>query len=153
MIYVVVSGYGGTYRGMVVDDDDPMLQHRLHVVVPDVHGDTPVWAVASLPAGPAGRIPTVGDVVQISFERGDSDYPVWEAGDATHSAATYRGVVVDNDDPLQAHRLRVIVPEVDPSPVWASAPREDVESPDVGAEVWIVYDSGDPAYPRWVGLA
>jgi Type VI secretion system/phage-baseplate injector OB domain len=153
MIYLVVSGYSGTYRGVVVDDDDPIQQRRLHVVVPDVHGDTPVWALASVPAGASGPFPTVGDVVQISFERGDSDYPVWEVGEATGSPEKYRGIVVDNDDPLQAHRLQVIVPDVDPSPAWAAAPGGDVQSPDVGAAVWIVYDNGDPGHPRWVGLA
>ena len=28
-----------------------------------------------------------------------------------------------------------------------------IDIPEVGTEVWIEYESGDPAYPRWVGLA
>jgi len=139
---------------MVVADDDPMQEYRLQVLVPEVYGDTPVWAVASLPAGPAPPLPAVGGMVQVSFERGDSDYPVWAPPGATGSGDKYRGVVVANDDPLEARRVQVVVPEVDPSPAWA-APRsdEDVEPPEVGATVWIEYDNGDPAYPRWVGRA
>ena len=40
-------------------------------------------------------------------------------------------------------------------PAWA-IPSDDtlyVEPPGLGTDVWIEYDSGDPAYPRWVGLA
>ena len=43
----MVTGYGGTYSAVVMDDADPMQQSRLEVVVPDVYGaDVPVWAVA-----------------------------------------------------------------------------------------------------------
>ena len=28
-----------------------------------------------------------------------------------------------------------------------------VDLPDVGADVWIEYENGDPLYPRWVGIA
>jgi hypothetical protein len=67
----------------------------------------------------------------------------------------YRGRVVDTDDPMYAKRLKVEVPEVDPSPAWATAGFEVGEDdlPDVGSDVWIEYEYGDPAYPRWVGLA
>jgi hypothetical protein len=162
--YCVVTGYGGTYRATVVDDADPMQQHRLQVVVSEVYGDASVWAAASLPAGPAGPMPAVGDLVWVSFEHGDTDYPVWERdrGAEERPNATggyigkYRGVVVGMDDPLQQGRLEVTVAEVDPSPVWALPSVEDVqhmESPGLGVEVWVEYDNGDPAYPRWVGLA
>jgi Type VI secretion system/phage-baseplate injector OB domain len=157
----VVTGYGGTYRATVVDDADPMQQHRLQVVVPEVYGDAAVWAVASLPVGPEEPLPAVGDVVWVSFEHGDTDYPVWEhdpgADEATAGyVGKYRGVVVGNDDPLQQGRVEVTVPEVDPERAWALPSDDDAdhgEYPEIGAEVWIEYDNGDPAYPRWVGLA
>jgi hypothetical protein len=105
----VVTGYGGRYRATVVDDIDPTQQHRLQVVVPEVYGDTPVWAVASLPPGTGVPMPAVGDMVVVSFERGDTDYPVWErdraAGESANAAGRhigkYRGVVVGTDDPAQ----------------------------------------------------
>jgi len=159
----VVTGYGGTYRGAVVDDADPLQQNRLQVVVPEVYGDASVWAAASLPPGPAA-VPAIGDPVWVSFQHGDTDYPVWERDqDADGSTGTtkgyigkYRGAVVGNDDPLQRHRLEVTVPEVDPSPAWAEPSLDDVEQvepPGIGSEVWIEYENGDPAHPRWVGLA
>ena len=160
----MVSGYAGTYRGSVVDDADPLAAKRLQVVVPEVYGETPVWAAALLPAGASPPLPSVGDLVWVSFEHGDSDHPVWQSdpgqetpGDRSGGyIGKYRGLVVSNADPLQQHRLEVTVPEIDTSPAWAVAGVDDhepIELPDVGAEVWVEYEYGDPAYPRWVGLA
>lgn len=157
----VVTGYGGTYRASVVDNFDPMQEQRLQVVVPDVYGELAVWAMASLPAGSGGPLPALGDLVWVSFEYGDTDHPVWQHDQGVDQSAhagyvgVYRGVVVSNDDPAQLHRLEVTVPDVDPWPTWAtpSVNFQDAPSPDVGSEVWIEYENGDPAYPRWTGLA
>ena len=158
----MVTGYGGTYRGAVVDDADPMQQYRLGVIVPEVYGDEDsVWAVA-LRAG-SSPMPTVGDLVWVSFEHGDTDYPIWQSSADSGGTANasggyvgkYRGLVVGNDDPMQQHRIEVTVPEVDSSTAWATASDDVqyVDSPEVGTDVWIEYENGDPAYPRWVGLA
>jgi Type VI secretion system/phage-baseplate injector OB domain len=158
----MVTGYGGTYRGAVVDDADPLQLNRLGVVVPEVYGDgLSVWAAALQTS--SGSLPAVGDMVLISFEHGDTDYPIWEpysdaeqTGEATSGyIGKYRAGVVGNDDPMQENRLLVIVPEIDTSAIWATA-STDVrynDTPDIGAEVWIEYEYGDPAYPHWVGLA
>jgi hypothetical protein len=146
-----------------VDDTDPMELRRLQVVVPEVYGEASVWAVPLSPGGSAEPLPAVGDLVWVSFERGDTDSPVWatdrhgdeNAGAIGQYVGKYRAAVVDNDDPSRRHRLQVMVPEIDPSPVWATRAGDDLENielPDVGAAVWIEYDNGDPAYPRWVGL-
>ena len=157
----MVTGYGGTYPAVVVDDADPIQQYRLEVVVPDVYGaDVPVWA-AALAAGSA--LPAIGDQVWVSFEHGDTEYPFWQAtsGSAADSGSSgafvgkYHGVVVSNDDPMQENRLEVTVADVDSSSVWAT-PSEDVRyntPPDVGVNVWVEYENGDPLYPRWVGIA
>jgi hypothetical protein len=164
MIAGMVTGYVGTYRASVVDDADPMQEHRLQVIVPDVYGDgVPVWAVPLFSGVAGAPIPVIGDLVWVSFEHGDSDYPVWQADqpadDGSHPThgfrGKYRAVVVGNADPLQQQRLEVTVSEVDNSPAWAT-PSPDVQyidTPEVGTEVWIEYENGDPAYPRWVGLA
>ncbi|MEO8264857.1 MAG: phage baseplate assembly protein V [Ilumatobacteraceae bacterium] len=115
----MVTGYGGTYRGTVVDDADPMQQYCLLVLVPDVYGDTPIWAVALMSGA---QLPAIGDLVSVSFEHGDSDYPIWEPdtggrpdGHATGGyVGRYRGIVLSNDDPVQENRLEVMVPDVDP---------------------------------------
>ena len=157
----VVTGYGGTYRASVVDNVDPMQEQRLQVVVPDVYGELAIWALPSLPAGSGGPLPAIGDLVWVSFEYGDTDHPVWQPDQGSDPTAqsgyvgVYRGFVVSNDDPAQLHRLEVTVPDVDPAPTWAtpSVNFQDAPSPDVGSEVWIEYENGDPAYPRWTGLA
>ncbi len=82
----------------------------------------------------------------------------------------YRGVVVNNEDPLQLGRLKVRVPSVltcDP----ATADKEDSVTdwafpcvpsggaseqgfffiPDVGAHVWVEFEEGNIDHPIWVG--
>ncbi|MEP7113153.1 MAG: phage baseplate assembly protein V [Ilumatobacteraceae bacterium] len=99
----------------------------------------------------------------MSFEHGDSDHPIWEAdtgsqhdGNATGGyVRRYRGVVISNDDPMQENRLEVTVP-TSTSRLrgrFRRTTRSTSIPPDAGADVWIEYDDGDPACPRWVGVA
>ena len=75
----------GKYRGMVIDNVDPMQIGRVVAQVPDVLGEVPSsWA---LPCAPAAGIqagcfivPPVGSQVWIEFERGDPDFPIWTGG-------------------------------------------------------------------------
>lgn len=72
----------------------------------------------------------------------------------------YRGMVLDNVDPLQTGRLLVQVPDVSnvlPS-TWAMpcAPFAGIQAglfvvPDIGAKVWVEFEHGNPDYPIWVG--
>jgi hypothetical protein len=149
----MATGYGGSYRAVVVDNVDPLQQNRLGVVVPEIYGDASAWARA---ASTAVMPPSAGETVWVTFEHGDTDYPVWSleegGGGATRGfIGKYRGVVVDNNDPQQEQRVMVSVPEVDSSAAWAKAQDPYAALPDVGSEVWVEYDNGDPAYPRWTG--
>jgi hypothetical protein len=155
----MVTGYGGTYRGSVINDIDPLDQHRLEVLVPEVYADAAVWAAASTTDD--SGLPSVGESVWVSFEHGETDYPVWQRvesadapGDGGGYPGKYHGRVTDNNDPVQERRLQVMVPDVDSSPAWATAGSEveHLDVPEIDCEVWIEYENGDPAYPRWVGL-
>lgn len=157
----MATGRAGSYQATVLDNLDPLQDNRLLVSVPEIFAESPVWAVASL-AGPSAALPSVGDVVWVSFEHGDSDYPVWQHAEGPqYDGATrqryvgkYRGRVIDVDDPLGEHRLRVRVPEIGDADGWAPpGPDVDLESPpSVDSEVWIEFDEGDPDHPRWVGV-
>jgi uncharacterized protein involved in type VI secretion and phage assembly len=72
----------GKYRGVVLNNIDPMMMGRLQVQVPDVAGLVPTsWAmpcapVAGLQSG-MFALPVIGSGVWVEFERGDPDYPIW----------------------------------------------------------------------------
>jgi uncharacterized protein involved in type VI secretion and phage assembly len=77
-----MAKYYGKYRGMVLDNVDPMQMGRLMVQVPDVSNVLPsTWAMPCLPfAGiQAGMyaVPAIGSGVWVEFEQGDIDYPIW----------------------------------------------------------------------------
>jgi hypothetical protein len=158
----MATGYGGTYRGSVVSVDDPQMESRLSVLVPEIFGTDAVWARPSRPAGDVA-IPAVGDDVWVSFEHGDSDYPVWEpsvADDRSQDAPSgyigkYRAIVVDDSDPQMEKRLQVSVPEVlGDAQLWATPGLlvgPDDPLPTIGTEVWVEFEHGDPSYPVWVG--
>lgn len=72
------------YKGIVVDNNDTELhQNRLKVCVPGVQGGIITWAY---PKGQHGSIdsgfkflnPKIGDLVWVTFEKGDPAFPVWE---------------------------------------------------------------------------
>lgn len=74
--------YYGKYRGVVLNNVDPLLEGRLLVQVPDVAGLAPTtWATPCVPI--AGiqygmvAIPINGSGVWVEFEHGDPKYPIW----------------------------------------------------------------------------
>ncbi len=77
--------YFGKYRATVLSNQDPLVQARLLLQVPDVLGDVPTtWALPCLPA--VGKqmgvfaLPAMGSTVWAEFEQGDPDYPIWVGG-------------------------------------------------------------------------
>ena len=155
----MATGYGGTYKGLVVDNVDPMVQNRLMVTVPDV-GVESSWA-NPLSGSSSGQLPAVGEAVLVQFEGGDSDHPVWQHDGAAAPTGTtyvglYRATVIDNLDPMQSSRLEVQVPDVLGSEaVWASASASlgaVSELPAVGSGVWVQFDGADLSRPEWTGV-
>ena len=74
--------YFGKYRGMVVNNIDPMQEGRLLVQVPDVAGLAPTtWAAPCVPIAGIQNgmmaLPVIGSGVWIEFEQGNPKYPIW----------------------------------------------------------------------------
>lgn len=74
--------YFGKYRGLVMNNVDPMQMGRLLVQIPDVSGLFPSsWAMPCFPV--TGKqmgvwaVPVIGSGVWVEFEQGDPDYPIW----------------------------------------------------------------------------
>jgi uncharacterized protein involved in type VI secretion and phage assembly len=71
----------GKYRGVVIDNRDPLKLGRLAVLAPGISGEALKWAAPALPyAGPkvgAFFIPPVRAHVWVEFEAGNIDYPIW----------------------------------------------------------------------------
>jgi hypothetical protein len=91
--------YYSTYRGLVVDIEDPNNLGRVLVTVPKVSGNIihPIWAY---PTGMMSgkdygvNIPIIiGDIVWVEFEFGDPEYPVWSHG---HYASGERPIEFTN---------------------------------------------------------
>lgn len=76
------SPFYGKYRGIVTDNQDPLMQGRIKARVPDIFGDRDSgWALPALPY--AGNqvglflIPPLNANVWIEFEGGNPEYPIW----------------------------------------------------------------------------
>jgi hypothetical protein len=113
----------GKYRGIVLNNIDPLGTGRLQATVPEVLGEVPSgWALPSVPYAGTGAglyaIPPIGAGVWIEFEAGDTSRPIWSgawwaAGEvpmdenATPSQPTRKilrsdfGLIVSLDDALQ----------------------------------------------------
>ena len=95
---VLKVDYTAFYRGIVVDNDDPLGIGRIKVRVPQIYGaedqrDTdlyvPTYAIPyATPAIMVGAgnntgaylIPNIGDIVFITFENGDAKLPMYFGG-------------------------------------------------------------------------
>ena len=154
-----MPGHDGSYRGVVLDAADPMSEHRVQVQVPDVSGDTPTWAAAE---DASAALPNVGDELTIRFLNGDENHPLWSPGGGPAGPpqpstgaggyhATYRGTVIDNNDPGGYRRVAVQVPDVSAETVWAMPEQADAALPAVGDEVSVRYEGGSPEHPTWSG--
>ena len=64
-----------------------------------------------------------------------------------------RAIVRDNKDPKNLRRLRVSVPQITGNEItdWIWPVLSTKRPPAIGQGVWVMYISGDPEYPVWVG--
>jgi hypothetical protein len=75
--------YYSSYRGYVVDNEDPENCNRLKIVVPQITQSEPLpnWALPfGIPAGlnwGSHALPKVGELVWVQFEMGNPKYPLW----------------------------------------------------------------------------
>jgi uncharacterized protein involved in type VI secretion and phage assembly len=72
----------GKYRGMVLNNVDPLQTGRLQVQVPDVAGLIPAtWAMPCAPIAGIQNgmfaLPIIGSGVWVEFEQGDPEFPIW----------------------------------------------------------------------------
>jgi len=100
----IPNKFYGKYRGMVLNNIDPMQTGRLQVQVPDVTTLLPTsWALPCFPF--AGKqmgmwaIPQIGAGVWVEFEQGNPDYPIW-SGCFYGSAAEVPALALTAPPPL-----------------------------------------------------
>jgi Type VI secretion system/phage-baseplate injector OB domain len=75
----------GKYRGLVIENIDPLQIGRVLLQCPDVLGETPSsWAMPCVPVAGIQSgcfvVPPIGSQVWVEFEQGDPDYPIWTGG-------------------------------------------------------------------------
>ena len=81
----VSERFFGKYRGVVINNIDPLQIGRIQASVPDVANSIPTsWAMPCLPIGGIQSgvyvVPAIGSGVWIEFEQGDPDHPIWSGG-------------------------------------------------------------------------
>ena len=128
----------GIYRGVVVDNNDPAKHKRLKLRIPSVL-DTAVsdWAWPCLP-------PTENHADHKPHLVAAASTSVGDHGSHTH-------VITDSNDNF-AHSHQSVTPgTVDPI---TAAPQHTRHKhvPDVGTQVWVMFEGGDQDYPVWVGV-
>ena len=105
----------GEYRGLVIDNLDPLQIGRIQAEVPDVLGEAPSsWALPCIPAAGSQAgcfiVPPIGSQVWIEFEQGDPDFPIWTGGfwglaaDVPVAALTPAPIPPGQNIVLQTHR-------------------------------------------------
>lgn len=82
------SRFFGIYSGIVKDINDPLNSNRIQVSVPQITGDDSLnWAESSIVD--SVNLPAVGDKVWVTFESGDTSYPVWMSGTTSTAQVPY----------------------------------------------------------------
>ena len=102
--------YFGKYRGVVLNNVDPMQQGRLQVQVPDVAGLAPAsWAMPCVPVAGLQNgmfaLPMIGSGVWVEFEQGNADFPIW-TGCFWGSAAEVPAMALQTPPGVQALTLQ-----------------------------------------------
>ena len=149
-------------RVSILDDSAPDDNH--YIVKEDDKG----WAVIIFGDGKHGaRLPT-GKNIKVTFDPNKyytgvllQEGPVqidndWNENKVSsgHFYGIYQGLVIDNIDPQSLIRLLVQVPAVlGTQEVWAlpCIPIGTSVVPPIGKGVWIMFESGHPAHPVWMG--
>ena len=102
--------YYGKYRGLVVNNIDPLQTGRLQIQIPDVTGlVTSSWALPCFPMAGTQTgivaIPPIGAGVWVEFEQGNPDYPVW-TGCFSGSAAEMPALSLTATPPIASITLQ-----------------------------------------------
>jgi len=121
----------GKYRGMVLNNIDPMQMGRLQVQVSDVAGLIPTtWAMPCVPLAGINMgilaLPMIGAGVWVEFEQGNPDYPIW-VGCFWGSAAEL---------PVLSHMVPPVVPGITlQTPLKNGIVISDVPGPTGGIQI------------------
>lgn len=72
----------GKYRGIIINNLDPLQQGRIQAIVPNVEDMIPTsWAIPCFPITGNGhsifKVPPIGTGIWIEFEEGNPDKPIW----------------------------------------------------------------------------
>jgi uncharacterized protein involved in type VI secretion and phage assembly len=71
----------GKFRGIVIDNLDPLGRGRIKAQVSEISGTPTNWAEACVPYSELITgfiaVPPIGNQVWIEFEHGNPDYPIW----------------------------------------------------------------------------
>lgn len=105
--------FGSLYKGVVVNNIDPLQTGRLLVKVADVMGDDPcIWASSASPTAGFYAVPMPGDGVWVVFLDGDPEYAVW--------TSSWRG------SPIEVPAMALAAPPTNPPIVVQSVTQNKI---------------------------
>lgn len=108
----------GKYRGMVIDNLDPMNLARIKVQCADVLGVAiSSWAMPCVPVTGIQSgvfvVPPIGANVWMEFEAGDPDFPIWSGGfwgiAAEVPAAALQAIPARPNIVLQSNNMNAVI--------------------------------------------
>jgi hypothetical protein len=149
--------YYGLYEGICVDIEDPELDNRIRLKVPQILGDSVTgWAKACLPvvsnADHLDHEPHLASAVASVLANHSATITTGSASAGTaHTHTVALNLSHTGNSGELTHPHVASTDDQDPDPATSEhTPHRKV--PRLNQRVWVMFIAGDPNFPVWIGV-